>query len=86
MPNEIDMESLFKQHYDPTVRAVTATLGDRQLAEEAVQEGFVRAFSGIHKLREATIVIEQYVIERFQGHGAFDQAQLVEVLTIDPLP
>lgn len=35
---------------------------------------------------EATVVIDGYVIERYQGHNAFDRAELIEVLAAEPLP
>lgn len=38
-----DFDALFQQHYERLVRALTVVAGDRVLAEDAVQEAFVKA-------------------------------------------
>jgi len=39
-----DFEGFFDQHYGPTLRAVTLTIGDAGRAEDLTQEAFARAF------------------------------------------
>jgi RNA polymerase sigma factor (sigma-70 family) len=41
---------LFHSHYPKSLRVAFGLIGDRQLAEDAVQEGFSRAIRGLHKL------------------------------------
>jgi RNA polymerase sigma-70 factor (sigma-E family) len=43
--------SLFNQHYAGLCRLASLLLDDHAMAEEAVQEAFVRTFSGWHRLR-----------------------------------
>lgn len=52
-PNSPDARHvLFGLYYDRTVRAVATVLQDRQLAEDATQEAFIRAFQRLSELRE----------------------------------
>ena len=42
---------LFERHVQVAVRTAYLILGDQQLAEDAAQEAFVRAFKTLHRLR-----------------------------------
>jgi RNA polymerase sigma-70 factor (ECF subfamily) len=40
-----DFDQTFKEHYDPMVRSLAAACGDREVAADAVQDAFTRAYT-----------------------------------------
>ena len=40
-----DFDATFRAHYSPMVRALTAACGDREVAADAVQDAFTRAYA-----------------------------------------
>ncbi len=46
------LEKLYRQHFNKTFRTAYLVTGDHQLAEDATQEAFLRAFSNLSTLRE----------------------------------
>ncbi|MDW3216474.1 MAG: RNA polymerase sigma factor [Ilumatobacteraceae bacterium] len=45
-----DFDQLFAEHYERLVRALTVVAGNRETAEDAVQEAFVKAHLRWHKI------------------------------------
>ncbi len=43
--NDADFDRFFLRHYDGLVASLSAITGDRQLADDCVQEAFIRAFA-----------------------------------------
>lgn len=52
VPSQDAAEALYDAYYDSTYRQVVAAFGDPDLAEEATQEAFVRAFEQYGSLRD----------------------------------
>jgi RNA polymerase sigma factor (sigma-70 family) len=50
-PND-DFDAFFLARYDSLIRSLAAAFGDRELAAEAVQEAFVRAFTRWRRVRK----------------------------------
>jgi RNA polymerase sigma-70 factor (ECF subfamily) len=50
-PND-DFDAFFLARYDSLTRSLAAAFGDRELAAEAVQEAFVRAFTRWRRVRK----------------------------------
>jgi len=48
MPDDVEVERLFRTYHDGLVRYLTRRLGDRDWAEEVAQETFVRALRQDH--------------------------------------
>lgn len=46
------LEKLYHQHFNKTYRTAFLVTGDHQMAEDAAQEAFLKAFSNLDKLRE----------------------------------
>jgi len=46
------IEALHNAHYTPLVRLVTLMVGDLHLAEEIVQDGFLKVYAGWHRIRD----------------------------------
>ena len=45
MENDASFDATFRVHYWPMVRALTVACGDREVAADAVQDGFTRAYA-----------------------------------------
>lgn len=52
MPNKNDLEKLYHQHFDHVYRTAYLVTGNRQMAEDATQEAFLKAIVNIDKLRD----------------------------------
>ncbi len=48
--NDADFDRFFLRHYDGLVASLSAITGDRQLADDCVQEAFIRAFARWRRL------------------------------------
>jgi len=48
------LEQLYHQHFAKTYRSAYMVTGNAQLAEDATQEAFLKAFSNFHTLKETT--------------------------------
>ncbi|MGI5875910.1 MAG: RNA polymerase sigma factor [Dethiobacteria bacterium] len=46
------IEQLYHKHFNTTYRTAYLVTRDHQLAEDAAQEAFLKAFSNLHKLRD----------------------------------
>ena len=44
-PVAADFDAVFRDHYEPMVRALAVATGDREAAADAVQDAFIRALS-----------------------------------------
>ncbi len=51
MGNDPDFDRFFLSHYDGLVRSLTAITGDRERADDCVQEAFIRAFGRWRRIR-----------------------------------
>ena len=51
MGNDPDFDRFFLSHYDGLVRSLTAITGDRERADDCVQEAFIRAFARWRRIR-----------------------------------
>ena len=49
--NDPDFDRFFLTHYDGLLRSLTAITGDRERANDCVQEAFIRAFSRWRRIR-----------------------------------
>jgi len=47
-----NLEKLYHQHFNKTYRSAYLVTGDHQLAEDAAQEAFLKAFANMEKLRD----------------------------------
>jgi RNA polymerase sigma-70 factor, ECF subfamily len=47
-----NLEKLYHQHFNKTYRSAYLVTGDHQLAEDAAQEAFLKAFANMDKLRD----------------------------------
>ena len=51
MSKDPDFDRFFLQHYDGLVASLTVITGDRQRADDCVQEAFIRAYARWHRVR-----------------------------------
>lgn len=51
MGKDPDFDRFFLRHYDGLVRSLTAITGDRERADDCVQEAFIRAFARWRRIR-----------------------------------
>lgn len=49
--NDPEFDRFFLRHYDGLVRSLTAITGDRERADDCVQEAFIRAFARWRRIR-----------------------------------
>lgn len=50
--DNIELESLYKEHFPRVYRTAFFVTGDHQMAEDVAQEAFLKAFANLHKLQE----------------------------------
>jgi len=64
------LAKLYHQHFNKTYRAAYLITGDHQLAEDATQEAFLKAFTNLHTLRDidkfsswVSVIASNYAID-----------------------
>jgi RNA polymerase sigma-70 factor (ECF subfamily) len=64
-------DDVFREHYEAMVRALTAACGDREVAADAVQDAFVRAYTRWRRLRrydDPVAWVRRVALNRIRDH------------------
>ena len=86
-----DFESTFRESYWPMVRSLTVACGDREVAEDAVQEAFERAFVRWRRISgydDPAGWVRHVALNRVRDHYRRDvrKRRAVDRLAAEPAP
>ena len=75
LDGQADFDETFREHYGPMVRSLAAACGDREAADDAVQEAFTRAYTRwrrISRYDSPSGWIRHVALNRLRDHDLTD--------------